>query len=58
MADTSQQFQYTGGCGCGPCGSAPAGSNFVDENTGPPRPDLAAPAFYYEDEPLVIEIDE
>jgi len=55
MADTSTEFEYTGGLGLGPAGAMPTGAQFTDENTGPPRPDLPAPAFDYENIPLVME---
>ena len=53
--EPDQPFEYTGGFGIGPAGSQPAGSAFVDENVGPPRPDIPAPAFTFEDYPLIIK---
>lgn len=58
MSEPKEPFEYTGGFGIGPAGSAPAGSNFQDENTGDPRPDIVAPKFEYENKPLVIETHE
>jgi len=58
MADTSTEFEYTGGLGLGPAGAMPTGAQFTDENTGPPRPDLPAPIIYVDNLPLVIETNE
>ena len=58
MAEPKEPFEYTGGFGCGPAGSMPAGSAFQDENTVDPRPDILALPLEYENEALVILTDE
>lgn len=49
-----EAFEYTGGCGMGPCGSMPVGSRFEDENVGPARPDVPVLDLEYENKPLII----
>lgn len=58
MSELKESFEYTGGFGCGPAGSMPAGSAFQDENTVEPRPDVPALVIEYENEALVILTDE
>lgn len=57
MADPKEPFEFTGGFGCGPAGSMPAGSAFQDENTVDPRPDIPAPVFWIENEALELQTD-
>jgi len=38
----------------GPCGSMPAGSNFLDENVGDPRPEIKSLPLEYENKALII----
>ncbi len=58
MSEPKEPFEYTGGFGCGPAGSMPAGSAFQDENTGDPRPDVPALRLDYENKALEIMADE
>ena len=53
----AEEFQYTGGAGCGPAGSSPAGSAFEDESVGPAREDIRSLPLYYENESLILTTD-
>lgn len=58
MSEPKESFEFTGGFGCGPAGSMPAGSAFQDESTVDSRPDVIALPLEYENEALIVLTDE